>query len=317
MNNEIMVSVCCLAYNHSKYIRQCLDGFVNQKTNFKFEVLIHDDASTDGTQDIIREYEEKYPEIIKPIYQTENQYSKGVKVTKVYQFPRAKGKYITTCEGDDYWCDDNKLQMQFDFLEKHPDYSACVHNTMILNCRTGEERVKVENAVDETLSTEQVLFNTVTEFHTSSIMFRNKFITIPDELVMSWSGDCSRAAYLALSGKVFRFAKVMSVYRFFAEGSYTARTEKVPKTVLIKRCAEVILFYRGVDKLSNYKYHSVFENKIAEKEFEILLLNNDYKKALKKYPNIVKGLSVRQRIVLIMDAYIPFVLKIYRRLKNG
>lgn len=317
MENEIMVSVCCLAYNHSKYIRQCLDGFVNQKTNFKFEVLIHDDASTDGTQDIIKEYEEKYPDIIKPIYQTENQYSKGIKINKTFQYPRARGKYITTCEGDDYWCDENKLQMQLDFLENHLDYSACVHNTMIMNCRTGEEHSKIANAADETLSTEQVLFNTVYEFHTSSIMFRKEFITIPDELVLSWSGDCSRAAYLALCGKIFRFAEVMSVYRFFAEGSYTEKTEKVPKEIIVKRSTEMIPFYRGVDKLSNYKYHDDFERKIAEKEFEILLLKDDYKKALKKYPNIVKGLSFRQRIALIMDAYFPLIAKLYRRLKNG
>ena len=81
MCNQIMVSILCIAYNHEKYIRQCLNGFVMQKTNFKYEVLVHDDASTDKTADIIREYEEKYPDLIKPIYQTENQYSKGVKIT--------------------------------------------------------------------------------------------------------------------------------------------------------------------------------------------------------------------------------------------
>lgn len=89
---EIAVSVLCLVYNHEKYLRKCLDGFVNQKTNFKFEVIINDDASTDKSADIIREYEEKYPDIIKPIYQTENQYSKGVKLSAVYQYPRVKGK---------------------------------------------------------------------------------------------------------------------------------------------------------------------------------------------------------------------------------
>jgi len=314
---EIMVSVSCLAYNHSKYIRQCLEGFVNQKTNFKFEVLIHDDASTDGTQDIIREYEEKYPEIIKPIYQTENQYSKGVKISYRYIYPRARGKYIAICEGDDYWCDENKLQMQFDFLQKNLDYSACVHNTKILNCKTGEEKIKLTKTIDETLSTEQVLFNTVKEFHTSSVMFRKSFIQIPDELALSWCGDCSRAVYLALCGKVFRFAKVMSVYRFFAEGSYTERTEKLPVTVIINRYMDMILFYRNLDRLSNYKYHNALESRINEKEFEILMLKKDYKKALKKYPDIVRNLPVREKIALIMDAYVPFISKLYRRVKHG
>lgn len=113
--NDPMVSICCLAYNHVPYIRKCLENFMMQKTNFPFEVLIHDDASTDKTADIIGEYEAKYPNIIKPIYQTENQYSKGVGVTRVYQFPRVKGKYIAMCEGDDYLTDPLKLQKQVDF----------------------------------------------------------------------------------------------------------------------------------------------------------------------------------------------------------
>ena len=119
---NILVSICCQSYNQEPYIRQCLEGFIIQKTNFPFEVLIYDDASTDKTADIIREYEGKYPDIIKPIYQTENQYSKKISIFKKFQHPRAKGKYIAICEGDDYWIDSLKLQKQVDFLEKKPDY---------------------------------------------------------------------------------------------------------------------------------------------------------------------------------------------------
>ena len=107
-----MVSICCLAYNHEKYIRKTLEGFVNQKTNFNYEILIHDDCSTDNTVNIVEEYRKKYPKLIKPIYQKENQHSKGIKISNVYQFPRAQGKYIAMCEGDDYWTDMNKLQKQ-------------------------------------------------------------------------------------------------------------------------------------------------------------------------------------------------------------
>jgi glycosyltransferase involved in cell wall biosynthesis len=122
MTNDPLVSICCITYNHEKYIQQCLEGFLIQKTTFLFEILIHDDASTDRTADIIREYETKYPDIIKPIYQTENQYSKGVIVSAVYNWPRAKGKYIALCEGDDYWIDSYKLQKQVDFMEANPEY---------------------------------------------------------------------------------------------------------------------------------------------------------------------------------------------------
>ena len=100
----IVVSVACITYNHAPYIRQCLEGFLMQKTNFPIEIIVHDDASTDGTDDIIREYALKYPELFKVILQEENQYSKGVDVLSLV-FERSAGKYIAFCEGDDYWTD--------------------------------------------------------------------------------------------------------------------------------------------------------------------------------------------------------------------
>lgn len=125
MDDNIIVSVSCITYNHAKYIRQCLDGILMQKADFQYEILIHDDASTDGTDDIIREYAQKYPTIIKPIFEKENQYSKGVPISATFNYPRAEGKYIALCEGDDYWTDPYKLQKQVDFMESHPDYGLC------------------------------------------------------------------------------------------------------------------------------------------------------------------------------------------------
>ena len=123
----LMVSIKCLAYNHGKFIRETLEGFVMQKTNFRFEAIVHDDASTDNTAEIIREYAEKYPEIIKPIYETENQYSKKDGSLQRIMDEACNGKYIAFCEGDDYWTDPYKLQKQVDFLETHPDYVMCSH----------------------------------------------------------------------------------------------------------------------------------------------------------------------------------------------
>lgn len=130
-DNRILVSVFCETYNHELYIRDCLDGMLMQKTDFSFEILIHDDASTDHTQMIIKEYAEKHPDVIKPILQHENQYSKGVNIWQTFQMPRARGKYIALCEGDDYWTDPLKLQKQVDFLEKHEEYSMCCHRYKI------------------------------------------------------------------------------------------------------------------------------------------------------------------------------------------
>lgn len=127
-SNDILLSINTLTFNHENYIAQCIEGILSQKTDFAFELLIHDDASTDNTANIIREYEKKYPNIIKPIYQTENQWKKGIKNSATYQYPRAKGKYIAVCEGDDYWIDENKLQMQVDFLEENLEYGMCYTN---------------------------------------------------------------------------------------------------------------------------------------------------------------------------------------------
>jgi glycosyltransferase involved in cell wall biosynthesis len=128
-----MVSVCCLSYNHEDYIRQCLDSIVTQQTSFAFEVLVHDDASTDKSQQIIREYQQRYPDIIKPILQTENQYRKGKGILGIHVFPKCSGKYLAFCECDDYWTDPNKLQRQVDFMESHPEYVATADNGMVVN----------------------------------------------------------------------------------------------------------------------------------------------------------------------------------------
>lgn len=125
MQSNLLVTIRCLVFNEAPFLRQCLNGFVMQKTTFPFEAIVHDDASTDGSADIIREYAEKYPEIIKPIYEIENQYSKGDGSLGRIMDEHTRGKYITWCEGDDYWIDPNKLQKQVDFLETHPKYGMC------------------------------------------------------------------------------------------------------------------------------------------------------------------------------------------------
>ena len=124
-NQFPLVSIWCLVYNHEPYLRQCLDGFVMQKTNFKFEAIVHDDVSTDGSAAIIREYAEKYPEIIKPIFETENQYSKRDNSLERIMYEACRGKYIAMCEGDDYWIDSLKLQKQVNILENNTDCSLC------------------------------------------------------------------------------------------------------------------------------------------------------------------------------------------------
>ena len=151
MTNPI-VSICCATYNHASFIRKALDGFLMQeppagvsKDESWYEILIHDDASTDGTTEIIKEYAAKYPNKIFPLYETENQYSKGhVADIDMYNYKRAKGRYIAYCEGDDYWTDVHKLQKQVDFMESHPEYSICMHGCSVYDTRTHQQYASVD-----------------------------------------------------------------------------------------------------------------------------------------------------------------------------
>lgn len=157
MQQGTLVSIICLTYNHEKYIRETLEGFVNQKTNFKFEILIHDDASTDRTAQIIHEYEVKYPDLIKPIYQTENQYSKGGAIICKFLLPISSGKYLAFCEGDDYWSDERKLQKQVDILERESNCALVYTNCKVYNQKSHKFRKRTFTR--EIVSFEDLLIN--------------------------------------------------------------------------------------------------------------------------------------------------------------
>lgn len=130
-----LVSVCCITFNHEPYIRDAIEGFLMQETDFPFEVIIHDDASTDRTAEIVREYAALYPQTIKPIFQTENQYSKGsggFGFLKTYVWPQAQGEYFALCEGDDYWIDPQKIKKQVNYMKKNRNCTFCFHNARII-----------------------------------------------------------------------------------------------------------------------------------------------------------------------------------------
>lgn len=225
MDQEMKVSIVCNVYNHEKYLRDALEGFVTQKTDFPFEVLVHDDASTDGSAHIIREYEAKYPEIIKPIYQTKNQYSQKIPVSLTYQVPRIRGKYVAVCEGDDYWTDPSKLQKQVDFLDSHPEYTLCACSTVWLNMDDGTRLNKCRTDEDRDVSLEEIILEKNGRvFQYATVVVRSQFFCQrPDWMGHFGVGDTPLAIHAAIHGKVRMLADVMAVYRFRAPGSWTAR----------------------------------------------------------------------------------------------
>lgn len=214
MSGEPLVSVITLAYNHGRYIGQCLDGLVMQKTDFPFEVIIHDDASTDNTAEIIREYESRYPDIIKPVYQTENQYSKGVSIGATYLYPKARGRYIAECEGDDWWTDPFKLQKQVDFLESHPAYSMCCTGYSSYRMRDGLVRPGSGKAFDITMRR----LMKKNPIGTLTVMFRKGLLDeyqrdLLPEMPGFRIGDIPLWIFMASKGKVRKLADVTAMYR--------------------------------------------------------------------------------------------------------
>ena len=127
---DVILSVVLLAYNHEKYIRNCLESIVSQKTTFKYELIVGDDASTDRTPEVILEYAAKYPDIVVPVLREKNI---GAVANLVGLLKMAKGRYIAGCEGDDFWTDNRKLELQFRFLEKRKDHIACSHDIETVN----------------------------------------------------------------------------------------------------------------------------------------------------------------------------------------
>jgi len=250
----IQVSVICNTYNHAPYIRDALEGFVMQQTNFKYEVLVHDDASTDGTADIVREYAAKYPDLIKPICQTENQYTQGVKISWAFQFPRVTGKYVAFCEGDDYWTDPHKLQKQFDVLESHPEINICAHRMGRINGRTGE-RIGFQGPGDQTklFNQKQVIRGGGGFVATPSLFYRSELLKEQPEFRKILSLDYSMQIYGSLRGGMMYLGESMGECRACVPGSWTERTRFVYKN---KKALNVKLkkMLIQLNKETKYKY---------------------------------------------------------------
>lgn len=248
-----LVSVCCITYNQENYIAEAIEGFLMQKTDFPIEILIHDDASTDKTADIVREYEKKHPDLIKAIYQKENQYSKGVKVTPTYQFSRAKGKYIAMCEGDDYWTDPLKLQKQVDFLEGNPEYAICFHPVKIL---LEEEQKLVDDFITRKVRDITDIYDLAkgNYIHTPSVLFRNRLFDYSILLKnKSKAGDYFLHMLNAQFGKIKKVSDLMAVYRVHKDGIWALKDYKFRLLETLKLQKSLIEYIESEKKKNRVK----------------------------------------------------------------
>ena len=264
----LMVTIRCTVFNHEHYLRECLEGFVMQKTNFRFEAIVHDDASTDGSAAIIKEYAEKYPDIIKPIYETENQYSKHDGSLGRIMREHMYGKYIAWCEGDDYWTDPLKLQKQVDIMEQHPEYSMCCCRAKLYSEKKkdfiGEQRCSKRNGI---LRDKDVILNGGLYIATCGILSRRELYNSPKYNVSYISnchvGDYPLQMFMAMQGPVFYFDEPMAVYRVENSTSWTGHND-------IKKItsAKINGFISEIKMLEGFandypKYQSYFKTRIC------------------------------------------------------
>ncbi len=266
-----LVSVCCLAYNHETYIEQALNGVLAQKTEFPFEIIIHDDASTDKTADIIRKYAEKYPFIIKPIYQSENQYSKDSRVLKHFLFPKAQGKYIALLECDDYWTDPNKLQKQVSYMEAHSECSGTFHAA---NWLVDEKIVRNDRHFDHEcdVTPQQVILGGGEYCATASLCFRAQYaMDYPEFRQMDEICDYSLQILLSLRGRMHYFPEIMSCYRFERSGSWSS-SMKEDREKRYHALRQTVQWLKQLDRDTNHQYETEIYYKIG-KELCVLYKN--------------------------------------------
>lgn len=305
MNNLPLVSISCITYNHASYIKECIDGFLMQKTNFNFEVLIHDDHSTDGTEEIIKEYAKQYPDIIKPLFEKENQYSLGKPIgSAVWNLPRARGEYIAICEGDDYWTDPYKLQKQVDFLESHPDYGMYYtkvkrfvpKNNKFIDEWGGPNETMDKLLIENTIPTltavfhKAIYYNYLTEIHPSK---------------RGWlMGDYPIWLYFAQNSKIKFINETTGVYRICTESA--SHSNDLEKIIRFNNS------YHDIRTWYNSRQNTVPQKKLDQNQ-AVLLFNSSVFRSSKEYAKLYykrienKTLKIRIKYWACMLGVYPII----------
>ena len=253
------VSILCNTFNHEDYIAKALDCFLMQQTTFDYEILIHDDASSDNTAKIIKQYEEKYPDKVKPIYQTENQYSKNININHTFQYPRAKGKYIAVCEGDDFWTESDKLQKQFVALEVNTDVNMCSHKAEMVNAITGKKiGVVAPSKKTRILSVNEVIKGGGAYLATNSLFYRKKLIYNVPTFRTILPLDYTLQIYGALDNGILYLNENLSAYRTETPNSWTDRA-KNNYNFKLSHSKKTRAMFEQLDRDTNKKYHTAIK----------------------------------------------------------
>ena len=280
MDNKIKVSICCVTYNQQEYIKESLDTFIKQNTNFNYEIIVHDDASTDNTVNIIKQYSKKYPNLVIPILEKENQYKIKPNSILEFCFKNARGEYIALCDGDDGFIDKNKLKNQIEYMDANPNISLCTHDTKVVDA-DGNFIENLSPYPNGIVNIEMLLKNPKS-MHTSSMLFRKKDIKkLPNYFHQATVGDLPLKLHLLSLGNGYHFDKVMSFYRTNAIGSWSLK-EKKDISRLEKNHKMEINLYNQFNEETNYIYDELVNSRILYKEFNYYLRINNFNEIYKE-----------------------------------
>lgn len=316
VEHKVMVSVAITAYNHAPYIEKAIQGVVEQKVDFPIELIIHDDASTDGTADIIQEYARRYPELIIAILQTENQYSQG---HTPYEFisPHVHGKYWAVCEGDDYWCDPYKLQKQIDYMEEHQDCTYCFSNAYDVDASGNILRERIITESSRVFSPEEIVEGFEDFPPTASVVTRRKDAAeFPAELAAGEVGDEPFRDYLVTKGYAYCFADKTCCYRVLTPHSWTSRF-KEDLGFSIRQDRAVFRFYKVFDEYSNHRFADILHRRFVKHDIPSCMRSVNLKKLRSNYRDYYSSLPLKEKLLLSIKYYIPIVSILIRCIRYG
>jgi glycosyltransferase involved in cell wall biosynthesis len=256
MTEHPLVSVRLVTYNHEKWIAQCLEGILMQRTDFPFEVIVGEDCSTDHTREIVLAYAERHPEKMRVLPAEANLGP----MPNSYRVQQAcRGKYHAMIEGDDYWIDPLKLQKQVDFMEAHPDFSLCFHNAFVVNGDSSSARLFFTSHMPETLTFAEI---SRTSTPTASNMARSDVLaSLPEWRLKIWCGDVLFRLWCAHHGNAGYLNEVMAVYRHHSNG-LTARVIAQPE----KRFSETIYLHQQFDRETGYQHTDLIQKLVKQEK---------------------------------------------------
>lgn len=304
--SEAEVTVICTVYNHVRYLRQCLDSLVAQETVFPYRIIVHDDASTDGSADIVAEYAERHPDKVIPVLQKDNLYSRGIS-RYPYLMPLIEGRYVAVCEGDDYWCDPRKLQTQYRYREDHPECSLCTHLTYLLDEEMGSivGVLPRSGGMGQSYSTSDVIVGGGGLFGTNSMFYKAEYYGRRPDSFKRWGiGDWPLCIYLSTQGEVHCIGEALSVYRMNALGSWSARN----KDADVRRRSDerIVCGLDRADAYTGFEFHDAFvrakESVVVQTACDTGIWDDEAKMAFRSQ---MRGAPLKGKVVVAASRLLP------------